>query len=94
MKKTISIGIVGDYDATKTSHTATMEAIKHASEHLSTKTRATWLPTPSFLTSAGQKKLGRFDAFWAGPGSPYLSLEGALAGIRLARETGRPFIGT
>jgi len=94
MKKTIDIGVIGDYDEKKSSHLATTEAIQHASEHLFIKARVTWLPTSSFLTEAGLKKSGRFDAIWASPGSPYLSLEGAIEAIRLARETGRPFIGT
>jgi len=94
MKKTVAIGVIGDYDEKKTSHPATMEAIKHASGHLSVKARVTWLPTSSFLTGGELKKPGRFDAFWASPGSPYRSLEGAIEGIRLARATGRPFFGT
>lgn len=33
-------------------------------------------------------------AIWCVPGSPYASTEGALAAIRFARETRRPFLGT
>jgi len=35
-----------------------------------------------------------YDALWAAPGSPYHSLEGAIQGIRFAREHDRPFFGT
>jgi CTP synthase (UTP-ammonia lyase) len=38
--------------------------------------------------------LRRFDALWCAPGSPYQSMDGALQGIRFAREEGWPFIGT
>ena len=94
MKKPIKIGIIGDYDEKKTSHRATIEAISHASKYLSIDTGVTWLPTPSFLTGEGGERLKQFDAMWASPGSPYVSMAGAIEGIRLARETGRPFIGT
>jgi CTP synthase (UTP-ammonia lyase) len=92
--RTIEIGVIGDYDANKTSHLAMMAAIEHASRHLSVATKPTWLPTSSFLAGAGRKTAGRYDAFWASSGSPYHSIEGAVDGIRLARESGRPFIGT
>ncbi len=38
--------------------------------------------------------LDRFDGLWASPGSPYLSMDGALDCIRFARERGKPFVGT
>ncbi len=94
MDRAITIGIIGDYDEKKTSHPATNNAIQHAADYLSIKASVTWLPTSSFLTEDGQPKLGQFDALWASPGSPYRSMEGAIEGIRLAREMGRPFIGT
>ena len=94
MKQTVNIGIIGDYDPNKLSHTATNAAIEHAAKYLSVKVSVTWLPTPSFLTKAGQKKLGLFDAICTSSGSPYRSLEGAIRGIQLAREMKRPFIGT
>ena len=94
MNRTIDIGIIGDYDINKTSHPATNHAILHAADHLSTQAKINWLPTPSFLTEEGQKKLEQFDAIWASSGSPYQSLKGALEGIKRARESGRPFVGT
>jgi CTP synthase (UTP-ammonia lyase) len=93
-KKTINIGIIGDYDVNKVSHAATNTAITHAAKQLSLATNVVWLPTPTLLTEEGQQKLTLFDAIWASPGSPYQSLEGALIGIKLARESQRPFIGT
>ena len=94
MNQTLNLGIIGDYDPNKSSHTATGAAIEHAAKYLSVKVSVTWLPTPSFLAKAGQKKLELYDAIWASSGSPYRSLEGAIQGIRLAREMKRPFIGT
>jgi CTP synthase (UTP-ammonia lyase) len=94
MSQTVNIGIIGDYDEKKTSHPATNQALRHAADYLPIEASVTWLPTLSFLTKEGQQKLGQFDAVWASPGSPYRSMEGAIEGIRLAREMGRPFTGT
>jgi CTP synthase (UTP-ammonia lyase) len=90
-KSKINIGIIGDYDAKKTSHTATNEAIRHTAAYLGIEVEINWLSTTLFLE---KMQLEPFKAFWASPGSPYQSLEGAIKGIRLARENDRPFIGT
>jgi CTP synthase (UTP-ammonia lyase) len=94
MKKQIKIGIIGDYDAGRQSHQATVDSILHAAARLELEAGITWLPTPALLTEKIQKSLRRFDALWASPGSPYRSMEGALTGIRIARELDRPFVGT
>ena len=94
MKRTVNIGIIGDYDANKISHPATMDAIGHAARHLKIKAQATWLPTPSFLDRDSREILEPYDAVWASSGSPYLSMEGAIAAIKAAREMRRSFIGT
>lgn len=94
MKQSVSIGIIGDFDEKKPSHIATNDAIRHASTHLKIPADITWLPTPSFLEASGENALEQYNGIWVSPGSPYISLEGALYGIRLARETNKPLIGT
>ena len=94
METTITIGIIGDYDEKKVSHSATNEAIMHAADYLHIRVRFNWLPTPSLLTEKGLKSLRDYDAVWASSGSPYESLNGAINAIRVARESGKPFIGT
>lgn len=49
-----------------------------------------WIPTEEITPDS----LGGFDGIWCAPGSPYKSLDGALTGIRYARERKIPFIGT
>jgi CTP synthase (UTP-ammonia lyase) len=90
----VNIGIIGDYDVNRASHVATNAAIEHAAAYLSIKVIASWLPTSSFLVENGHKTLEQYDAVWASSGSPYQSMEGAIKAIRIAREAGRPFIGT
>lgn len=94
MKKRVEIGIIGDFDPNRLSHTATVEAVDHAADRLSLNVVITWLPTLSLLNKDNLKNLDRFDCLWASAGSPYKSMEGALRGIRKAREMGKPFIGT
>ena len=94
MNETINIGIIGDYDENSPSHKATNRAFFHAANQSSVEANITWLPTPSFLTSAGEQRIEQFDGIWASPGSPYQSMTGAIKGIRIAREMELPFIGT
>jgi CTP synthase (UTP-ammonia lyase) len=94
MDRTIRVGIIGDYNPDLRFHRATNEALKHTAEALSLSLDSEWLPTRSLEDASEQKSLERFDALWGSPGSPYNSMDGALLGIRFAREMGWPFIGT
>lgn len=51
-----------------------------------------WLPTA--LLDTGEVELQNYYGFWCAPGSPYKSMNGAINGIKYARENNRPFIGT
>ena len=93
MNQALSIGVIGDYEASKPSHQATNQAIRHAAESQAVKADVTWLPTPSFLDSAPER-LAPYDGMWISPGSPYQSMSGALKAIRTAREMNIPLIGT
>ena len=94
MAGNITISIIGDYDEKKVSHPATNESIKHAADYLHLNTKFNWLSTKSLLTEKGIKSLLDCDVVWASSGSPYESLDGAVHAIRIARESGKPFIGT
>jgi CTP synthase (UTP-ammonia lyase) len=94
MDRSITVGIIGDYNPELRFHIATNEALKHAAKALSLKLDFEWVATGALENASEQKRLERFDALWGSPGSPYKSMEGALQGIRFARERGRPFIGT
>lgn len=94
MSRTISIGIIGDFNPASRSHRATNEALRHASTSLGSIAHTTWIPTVTLLGAEGRKALEQFQGLWASPGSPYQSKEGALAAIRFARERDWPFVGT
>lgn len=93
MKRSINIGIIGDFDSKRPSHKATNEALRHCAERLKINVDIQWLPTES-LERDVDNSLGKFHGLWCSPGSPYKSMKGAINAIRFAREKDYPFIGT
>ena len=89
----VRIGIIGDYDAEYAMHRATDEALVVAGRGLGARVDYEWVATDAFAPGEASP-LAAFDGLWAAPGGPYRSLEGALWGIRFARERGIPFVGT
>ncbi|HEX4230399.1 MAG TPA: hypothetical protein VHZ07_17110 [Bryobacteraceae bacterium] len=85
---TTIIGIIGDFNPENTTHLATNEGIQHAAEVFGKPIEAVWLATDQ------PAEYKEFDGLVGSPGSPYRSFDGALAGIRYARENEIPFIGT
>ena len=92
--ESLKIGIIGDCDPNRRSHTATNEALHHAANALSVTLDVVWLPTQKLENEFSEMNLKRFDALWCAPGSPYNSTSGALKAIQFSREQGWPFIGT
>jgi len=84
----ITIGIIGDFNAANPTHVATSAGIEHAARELGLPIEAVWLATDQ------PWDWPEFGGILCSPGSPYRSLEGALDGIRYARENNVPFIGT
>ena len=93
MAEPVVIGVIGDFDG-RPSHVATNAAIGHAAAALGRDAAVRWLPTPLLLEPGAEESLAACAGLWAAPGSPYLSLDGALAAIRFARERDWPFVGT
>jgi CTP synthase (UTP-ammonia lyase) len=91
--KAVRIGLVGDYDPTVIAHRAIPEALALAGKHLGRALEVTWVPTAE-LGPDVPAQLAGFAAIWCVPASPYANTDGALAAIRFARESGRPFLGT
>jgi CTP synthase (UTP-ammonia lyase) len=91
MKSSISVGLIGDYNAAVLAHRAIPRALDLAGEVTAISVRHEWIPTQEIGDESGVRE---FDALWCVPASPYRSMEGALRAIRFAREQGRPFLGT
>jgi CTP synthase (UTP-ammonia lyase) len=86
--KTSKIGIIGDFNPRNPTHIFTNDGIQHAAETLGTPIEAVWLPTDETA------EYSKFQGLFGSPGSPYKSFDGALSGIRFARENKVPFLGT
>ena len=94
MHKSLSIGIIGDFNPANNSHLATNAALQHAAGALSVTVEPAWVPTQLLADDRYALRLQGYDALFCAPGSPYISLVGALNGIRFARQHGKPFVGT
>ncbi|MBI5033654.1 MAG: hypothetical protein HZB51_24300 [Chloroflexi bacterium] len=94
MKQRINVGIVGDFNPQSPYHLATNDALNHAADTLSLAVNIAWVPTESLDGADIATTLKPFDALWCAPGSPYVSMNGALNAIRFARETDVPLFGT
>ena len=86
--------VIADFDSTSKSHVATNEAIAHSAAALGTAIAPQWISTAELAHRDGVKRLKEVRGIWIGPGSPYASMDGALAAIQFARERGIPLLGT
>ncbi len=93
MTQTLKIGIIGDFNSKKASHQLTNTALPHAADSLELPVSIEWIPTPTLEKNTAET-LQSFHALWCSPGSPYLSMDGALAAIQIARTHHIPFFGT
>ncbi|MDF2680346.1 MAG: hypothetical protein K0R47_1536 [Brevibacillus sp.] len=87
------IGLIGDYNPEVVAHVAVPQAIELAANDLGQQVEVEWIATPT-LEHSFAEKLSRYHALWTVPASPYKSKDGALHGIRFARENRVPFLGT
>jgi CTP synthase (UTP-ammonia lyase) len=91
MKKSVVIGLVGDYSESVLAHQAIPVALQRASAKIGVEVDFEWVSTVEIVSTA---RISRFDGVWCVPASPYRNMEGALLAIRHARENGIPFLGT
>ncbi len=88
------IALIGDPDpGAVIAHRAIPVALERAAEEARLALWWEWIPTAD-LGADVQDQLAAFAAVWCVPASPYANTSGALAAIRFARESGRPFLGT
>jgi CTP synthase (UTP-ammonia lyase) len=99
MKPTLAL--VGDFRESVVAHRAIPSALRLAAEAAGVDIGWEWIRTDAIAPTAegpriraDGRSLESLAGVWAVPASPYASMDGALAAIRFARETGRPFLGT
>lgn len=90
---TVRLGIIGEHDPSFAPHQAVDANVAQVAAARGIDVRAEWISTQTIATR-GTGRLERFDAIWISPGSPYRSVDGALAAIRYARELEIPLLGT
>ena len=86
------IAVVGDYSKEKTAHRAIPAALALARAELGADVEWHWIATRHIHNP--ETGLAGYHGAWLAPGSPYASIEGALAVARWARTGRRPFLGT
>ena len=92
MNRTITIGVMGERDAKYPPQYMLDEAIQHSASRLSMTVELSWVST-SRIKENRESALAGYSALWAAPG--WLeNVDGALEGIRFARENDVPFFGT
>jgi CTP synthase (UTP-ammonia lyase) len=92
MPRTLRVALVGDFNPSVVAHKAIPLALNLAGNQKGVAVQPLWAHTSSIIQADTQ--LASFDGIWCVPASPYANTSGALAAIRYARETGRPFLGT
>jgi CTP synthase (UTP-ammonia lyase) len=80
--------VVGDYDPGNHTHQATDAGLAHAGIEYE------WILTSDVDPDRPADRLGGYAGVLIAPSSPYVSMDGALAAIRYARERGVPLVGT
>lgn len=86
------IALVGDYSPAVPAHRAIPRALELAAVHFGRPIASRWVHTAELHDAPAQ--LADCTGIWVVPASPYANMAGALAAIRFARETKRPFLGT
>ncbi|RKP47975.1 hypothetical protein D7Z26_22475 [Cohnella endophytica] len=91
----IRVGLIGDYNPQVKAHIAIPKAIQLAVMELGSgyEAECEWIPT-STLEKDYERALDGYQKLWVVPASPYESMQGALNGIRYARERKIPMLGT
>lgn len=87
----VRVAVIGDYQPDHETHPATTAAVRHAAYQLDIVTEVSWIGTDD---TDSLDALGDFDGVWIAPGSPYKSLDGALAAISTARQNDISLLGT
>jgi CTP synthase (UTP-ammonia lyase) len=86
------IALIGDHDPAVVAHRAIPQALALARKATGSTIAWDWLGTDTIIDAPRQ--LAGYAGIWCVPASPYRSMDGALAAIRFARESRRPFLGT
>lgn len=86
------LALIGDFNPDVVAHRAIPLALELANQATGCTVAWDWIGTDT-ITDA-PRSLAAYAGVWCVPACPYHNMAGALAAIRFARETQRPFLGT
>lgn len=89
----VHISLVGDFAPNVTAHRAIPLALERAGDDIGGDVRVTWHHTAQ-LGPRPERTLTASSGVWCISAGPYANTAAALAAIRFARESQRPFLGT
>jgi CTP synthase (UTP-ammonia lyase) len=81
-----NVAVIGDFSPANRTHALTNASLEHLGLPIE------WIATED--VGAPEVTLAAYDGLLISPGSPYVSMDGALEAIRYARERGVPLVGT
>lgn len=88
----VTIGIIGDFDLTKISHTQTNQCLDDIGIKLECDIQKEWIPS-SDLDSSNINVLKNYSGLFGAPGG-YKSESGAIRAVQYARKNKLPYLGT
>lgn len=89
----MKLGIIGDFNSSCKSHTATNEAIEIIKPTLNFDLIYDWIPTNT-INNQFERLTKECNYFWVAPGGPYKCRDGVLRIIEYARLNNIPTLGT
>ncbi|QBD76042.1 hypothetical protein EPA93_08490 [Ktedonosporobacter rubrisoli] len=89
----LQLALIGEFKPDVTAHIAIPRALELAANAAGYQLEFDWLPTTQ-LEREAEQQLASYQAVWFVPNTPYVSMAGALNGIKYARERGVPALGT
>jgi CTP synthase len=89
----VKVGLIGKYTKYRDSYKSILESFVHAGSINNTKVTVELRNSEEIDSDNVAEKLGDLDGILVGPGFGSRGIEGKIASIKYARETGMPFFG-
>jgi CTP synthase (UTP-ammonia lyase) len=86
--------VIGERDLAKPAHVGLEASVARFNSTEESKVVLDWIRTDELKADTVERCFRGATAVWCSAGSPYASFEGALRGIRYARQANLPFLGT
>jgi CTP synthase len=89
----VRIALVGKYVGLRDAYLSVIEALKHASIYHGTDLEIEWVDAESLSSDEAEERFRRVDGILIPGGFGPRAIEGKVAAVRHARESGTPFLG-